>query len=453
MLFERIESHGLAHYSYIVGHRGEAVVIDPRRDCQVYLDKASKAGFRIAHVLETHRNEDYVVGSVELAARTRAQVWHADGQLDYQYGQAVEDHQTWQVGRLKIRAIHSPGHTPGSMSYLLYDAKGSPWVLFSGDALFAGDVGRVDLMGMDHAEEMAGWLHDTLFGKLLPLGDQVILCPAHGSGSVCGSAILDRPWTTLGLERQHNPRLQHTSRDAFIADVAQQLERPFYFERMEAWNVSGPPLLRRLRAPTPMSVESFIESRAEAFVLDTRTELAFSSAHVPKSLSIWMGGLSSFAGWFLDYNRPLLLVQEDEDPTPVLRQLVRLGYDDVIGYLAGGMLAWHTAGKESSAIKSITVQELCQRLDADEDLWILDIRSDLELERDGEIPDAHHIHVTQLPKHLGDVPKERTVTIFCGSGLRSMMAASLLQSTGWWDLVVVLGGLAGWNSVSCPIRL
>jgi hydroxyacylglutathione hydrolase len=133
--------------------------------------------------------------------------------------------------------------------------------------------------------------------------------------------------------------------------------------------------------------------------------------------------------------------------------LLRLGYDDVIGYLGGGMLAWHTAGKESSSIESITVQELCHRLDADEDLWILDVRSDLELERDGAIPGAHHIHLTQLPRHLGDVPKGRPVTIFCGSGLRSMVAASLLQSTGWRELVVVLGGLSGWSSVSCPIAL
>gem|GEM_PF-6042768 len=162
MLFERIESQGLAHYSYLIGDQGEAIVIDPRRDVDVYAQTATRAGMRIAHVLETHRNEDYLIGSLELVARTGAQVWHADGMLDYQYGQPAQDGQTWRIGRLKMRAIHSPGHTLGSMSYLLHDPDGAPWVLFTGDALFAGEVGRVDFLGMDRAPEMAGHLYDTL---------------------------------------------------------------------------------------------------------------------------------------------------------------------------------------------------------------------------------------------------------------------------------------------------
>ena len=170
MLFERVESEGLAHYSYIVGDRNEAVVIDPRRDCEVYSKMASKEGMRIATVIETHRNEDYVIGSMELSARTGAEVWHADGELDYRYGEAVEDGMTWNVGRFKIEAISTPGHTPGSMSYLLRDAGGDPWIVFTGDALFAGDLGRVDLLGMDRAEEMADQLYDSVFKRLLPLG-------------------------------------------------------------------------------------------------------------------------------------------------------------------------------------------------------------------------------------------------------------------------------------------
>ena len=181
MLFERIESEGLAHYSYLVGDQREAVVFDPRRDCEVYVERAYEQGLAIKHVLETHRNEDYLIGSVELAERTDAEIWHADSQLQYRYGRPAEDGQTWKVGRLEVRAIHSPGHTPGSMSYLLHDPEGEPWVVFTGDALFAGDVGRVDLLGMDRAEELAAQLYDTIFGKLLPLGDGVIVCPAHGA--------------------------------------------------------------------------------------------------------------------------------------------------------------------------------------------------------------------------------------------------------------------------------
>jgi hydroxyacylglutathione hydrolase len=453
MLFERIESSGLAHYSYLIGDQKEAVVIDPRRDVEIYEEKATKAGFRITHVLETHRNEDYVIGSMGLAARSGAQMWHADGQWDYAYGRAVEDGQTWDVGRLKIEAIHSPGHTPGMMSYLLYDPDGAPWIVFTGDALFAGDVGRVDLLGEDRLHEMAGMLYDTLFHKLLPLGDEVIVCPAHGSGSVCGASIAERVWTTIGLERRLNPKLQYTSRDGFIENVAEMLERPPYFRRMERMNLEGAPLLQDLPLPTPLAPGAFAGRAEEGVVLDTRMELGFGAAHVPDALSIWMGGLSSFAGWFLPYDRPLLLVNEEEDPTQATRHLLRMGFDNLTGYLSGGMLDWHRTGHRSAAIETVTVQELCHLLDADEEPWILDVRSDEELEEEGRITTARHIHITQLPDHMGEVPRDEPVYVFCGSGLRSMIGASMLQREGWQDLTVILGGFAGWESTTCPLEL
>jgi hydroxyacylglutathione hydrolase len=452
MLFERIESQGIAHYSYLVGDHHEAVVIDPQRDCQVYLEKAHRRGFHIAHVLETHRNEDYVTGSVELASHTGADIWHADEQLDYQYGQATTDGQTWKAGRLKITAIHSPGHTPGSMSYLLHDPSDKPWMVFTGDALFAGDVGRVDLLGMDRAQELAGVLYDSLFEKLLPLGDEVIVCPAHGSGSVCGSAIAERIWTTIGLERRLNPMLQQDDRDAFIARAARELERPPYFRRMEKLNIEGPPLLGVLPEPVPMSAKTFSEAAQTSIVVDTRSELGFSAAHVPQSLSIWLDGLPSFVGWFVPYDKPLLLVNETDDSMAVVQHLIRLGYDQIAGYLAGDMLAWHSAGHESQSVQTVTVQTLCQLLDEDEKLHVLDVRSESEVASAGEIPGAQRIHITQLPHRMGEVPKDRAVYIFCGSGLRSMMAASLLQRQGWKNLAVILGGLAGWSSMSCPLK-
>jgi hydroxyacylglutathione hydrolase len=452
MLFERIESQGLAHYSYLIGDQREAVVIDPRRDCEVYVQRAYQEGMRIKHVLETHRNEDYVVGSLELAQRTGAEICHADAQLDYQYGEAVEDGQDWQVGRLKVEAIHSPGHSPGSMSYLLRDPGGEPWMVFTGDALFAGDVGRVDLLGMDRAEEMAGLLYDTLFGKLLPLGDEVLVCPAHGAGSVCGTAIAERMWTTIGLERKLNPKLQFTGEAEFVAQVAKELERPPYFRMMEKYNVEGAPVLGSVPAPRPLKPGELAQERERALVLDTRMELGFASAHVPESLFIWLEGLPAFAGWFLPYETPILLVSEGEHPLQAARYLFRLGYDDLPGYLSGGMLAWHTAGLESSAVRTVTVQQLCFLLDEGEETSILDVRSEEELETTGRIPNAQHIHLTLLPGRLDEVPRDRTVYIFCGSGLRSMIAASMLRRAGWQRLVVVLGGLAGWNSVTCTLE-
>jgi hydroxyacylglutathione hydrolase len=453
MLFERIESPGLAHYSYLIGDGAEAVVIDPRRDVDVYVQKIIDAGMRLKAVLETHRNEDYVIGSLDLAARTGAKLWHADAQLDYGYGQPVEDGQTWQVERLKIEAIHTPGHTEGSMSYLLYDPHGDPWIVFTGDALFAGDVGRVDFLGMDRAPEMAGRLYDAIFERLLPLGDGVIVCPAHGSGSVCGSGIAERIWTTIGLERRLNAKLQFIDRDDFIANVVEEMEKAPYFSRMEQLNVQGPPLLGPLPSPPPLSLADFAAAMDDAVVLDTRIELGFSTAHVPGSLSIWLDNLPRFAGWFVPYDTPILLVNESADPTPAVRYLVRMGYDDIIGTLAGGMMAWHKAGRPSEHVQTVTVQELCGHLDSYDDVWLLDVRKEKELATQGQIPDAYNLPLAQLPERIDEVPVDRPVYIFCGSGMRAMTAASLLKQAGHRDPIVVLGGLSGWTSTTCPLEL
>jgi hydroxyacylglutathione hydrolase len=450
MLFTRIASEGISHYSYLIGDGREAVVIDPRIDCDTYVERAHIEGYHVLHVLETHRQEDFVLGSVALATRTGAEIWHADSQWDYRYGSAVKDGQTWKIGRLKLEAIHSPGHTPGSMSYLLYDPDGYPWMVFTGDALFAGDVGRVDFMGMDRAPEMAGSLYDTIFTRLLPLGDGVLVCPAHGPGSVCASDIGERMWTTIGLERLSNKKLLAAGRDEFILLTAKKLEYPPYFRQMEKLNLEGVSFCDTLAVP--LSVHDFTSRARDAIILDTRSELAFGSAHVPNALSIWSAGLPGFAGWFLTYDKPTLLVNESNNPGQVMPYLHRLGFFNVSGFLSGGMLAWHMAGRESAAIKTATVQSLCSLLDRGDSLWILDVRSIDELEHGGRLTGAHHIHLTELMSRMNEVPRDRAVCIFCGSGLRSMVAASILKREGWQDLVVVLGGLAGWKSVSCPIR-
>ncbi len=452
MLFERVSSEGIAHYSYIIGDENKAAVIDPRRDCNVYINKASKNGLQITDILETHRNEDYVIGSVELGSKTNANIWHADSQLSYKYGKPARDGQIWSFGRLKLQAIHSPGHTPGSFSYLLYDPDGNPWIIFTGDALFAGDVGRVDLLGMDKAKQMASMIHDTIFNKILPLGDDLIICPAHGTGSVCGSDIAERTWTTIGLEKKYNSKLQSKDRDEFISKITKKMERPPYFRKMETYNIEGAPILGSLPMLKPLSAKEFHEISKNAIVLDSRMETSFGAAHVPDSISIWQEGIPGFAGWFLPYDKKILLVCEQENITKVVRYLIRLGYDNLVGYLSGGMLSWHITGFESSSIEITTVQGLCRNLDEGKDVVTLDVRSEGELERVGKITGAKHIHITQILDRLEEVPKNKTVYIFCGSGLRSMIVASLLKRNGWKDLVVVLGGITGWNSIVCPIK-
>lgn len=453
MLFERIVSTGLAHYSYLIGDRNEAIVIDPRRDCQVYIQKAFSEGMRITHILETHRNEDYFTGSTALAGHTGAEIWHADEQWDYGYGKAARAGQRWKAGRLGVEALSTPGHTPGSLSYLLRDPDGLPWTVFTGDALFAGDVGRIDLLGQERAGEMAGLLYESIFQRLLPLGDGVLVCPAHGAGSTCGESIAERLWTSIGLERRHNPRLWAAGREDFVnALLKAHLERPPYFGMMEKVNLRGMPILETIPEPRPLSAPDFAALAEGATVLDSRMELGYAAAHVPNSLSIWSGGLASFAGWFLSYDKPILLVGEGNYTEEVVRILLRLGFDDIIGFLAGGMLSWHMAGLQSESQATINVQDFCRLLDQDIRPWILDVRSEAELKRNGTISGGQHIHITQIAERKEEVPIDRRVYIFCGSGLRSMIAASYLKRHGWQDLVVVLGGLAGWRSVKCPIR-
>jgi hydroxyacylglutathione hydrolase len=299
-------------------------------------------------------------------------------------------------------------------------------------------------------EEMASLLYGSLFDKLMKLDDGVIIYPGHGPGSVCGTAIAGRMWTTIGIERAHNPRLQYTDRAEFIANATRELERPPYFRQVEKLNVEGAPILGSMPVPKPMSPNEFVERARDAIVVDTRMEMGFGASHVPGAISIWLGGIPSFAGWFLPYDRPILLVNDTDNPEQAARSLIRMGYDGIDGYLSGEMHAWHTAGLESESTKTVTVHELCHLLDGRKGIWILDVRSEEEVAKT-QIPGAHNIHITQLPDRMDEVPRDRSVYVFCGSGLRSMIGASLLQRQGWHDLTVVLGGLAGWSSISCPI--
>jgi hydroxyacylglutathione hydrolase len=248
--------------------------------------------------------------------------------------------------------------------------------------------------------------------------------------------------------------LQFTDRESFVANVGKMLDYPPYFRMMEALNLEGAPLLGSLPGVPPLPPHEFAAQAKDAQVVDTRSEVGFGAAHVPGALSIWEAGLPSFAGWFLTYDRPVLLVSDSNEVTESVRHLCRIGFDDVAGFLGGGMLAWHKAGLASERIETITVQDLCHRLDQDsrdKEPWILDVRIEEEVEANA-IPLAHHIHLPELPERMDEVAEGQRVYVFCGSGLRSMLAASLLQRAGYSELTVVLGGLTGWSSVSCPLE-
>lgn len=452
MIFKRYVSEGLAHYSYLIADQGQAAVVDPRRDIDIYLTDAKLDEAQIKKVFETHRNEDYLVGSCEIEAVTGAKIFHGDKQLEYQYGIPAEDGQEWSIGRLKIQAINTPGHTPGSMSYLLHDPDGNPWILFSGDTLFSGDAGRVDLLGEDRLVEMANLLYDSIFNKILPLGDSIILCPAHGAGSVCGSKISERNWTTIGLEKKFNPLCQVKSEGDFVDLHARMLDRPPYFRKMEVLNLAGPPVIGRLPDLTPLSPKDFAEMIPTAQVVDTRDQVSFGGGHVTGSLSMWDTVLPGFAGWFLEYDKPIIFVCDPETTDDIGRKMLRMGFDHLVGYLRGGMLSWVVSGRPIERIPLVTADELCESMKVGKDQFILDVRAEDEFKGKG-LKSAEHIHLTQILESLDKIPKDKSVIPLCRSGNRSMLAASLLKQRGWEDVKLLTGGLAAWRANECELDL
>ena len=453
MIFERVKSEGIAHISYFIGSGNSAAVIDPRRDCQIYVDLAQKHGLKIKHIFETHRNEDYAIGSVELKNMTGAEVYHGRG-LDWKYGNTIDDGREFRLGKLRITSISTPGHTDESMSYILADTSSgnAPIMIFTGDTLFVGDVGRTDFGGPTDVQRMASNQYDSIFNKILPLGDGVILCPAHGAGSVCGSHIADRDESTLGIERLQNPMLQMGKDDFIRFKKAQKLEMPSYFRQMEKYNIEGAPLLGCLPTPMPLTPDEFkAEISRGAVVVDTSYPASFGGAHISGSYSIWLGGLSVFAGWVLPYDKPILLVLEDQSHLErAVRYLVRVGYDNIIGYLKEGMRSWSNAGFDTEPLNLLTVQELKTKLGKNETLNVVDARTSEEW-RSGHIKGSRNIYVGHIPAEMGDLSWQRQVVILCNVGFRASLGASVLLREGCRKVYNVLGGMTAWKAAGYPM--
>ncbi len=453
MIFERVKSNGIAHNSYLIGSGSQAAVIDARRDCSVYVDLAQQRGMRIRHIFETHRNEDYVIGSPELNKLTAAEVYHGYG-LDWKYGNTLRDGQEFQIGKLRLTAVHTPGHTDESMSYIITDlSSGEARVMvFTGDALFVDDVGRTDLYGPEEVPRLASDLYDSLFNRLLPLGDGVILCPAHGAGSLCGLHIGDRDESTIGIERIQNPALQMVERDAFIRyKLAERPEMPPYFTQMEKFNLEGPPLLGCLPLPAPLTPLEFKREMEEgAVVIDTSEPAAFGGAHIKGAYSIWLEGLPAFAGWVLSYDKPILLVLEDESHLDrAVRYLIRAGFDRIVGYLKGGTEGWYNAGFPTESLPLLSVHELKTKVDENEDLVVLDARGQDEWDS-GHVKGALHIYVGHIQQRLAEVPRDRPVAVICSVGHRAGLGASVLLRAGYQKVYNVLGSVKAWVAAGFP---
>lgn len=454
MLFERFISEGLAHISWLIGSGGQAAVIDPRRDCEIYLDAAAEGGVKITGIFETHRHEDFASGSAELAEACGAPVYHG-ARLPFSFGTPVRDNDRFPFGSLVLTVRETPGHTSESISIVVTRTASPdlPYLVFTGDLLFAGETGRVDLGDPAKTGSRAAEMYDSIAKKILPLGDNTIVCPAHGAGSVCGGEIQDYPLTTIGYERVVNPVFIE-DRARFIATkTAEHLYSPPYFRVMERGNLNGWP--RRPVQPHPepalsSGVRDIIASGVQ--VVDIRSPAAFAGGHIPGSLSIWRDGIPAFAGWFLGYETPILLIDDfNTHLSAVQRDLRRLGYDNPVQYLAGGFIAWAKQGGTVAQCGTCSVVEAARRRET-ESPFILDVRDIRNRQENGYIAGSRHTFVGEIPGRFAEIPRNRDILVYCDAGYKGSIAASLLLRNGYTRVTNILGGFTAWVNAGFAVE-
>lgn len=464
MLFERIEDSGLSQHSFVVGceRARQAVVVDPRRDVDAYLDFASARGLEILHVVETHIHADYASGARELAERTGATVWASGYDAGETYEVAfphkdLREGGAIEIGNVRLEPLHTPGHTPEHLSFLVYDGSRSrdvPEILLSGDFLFVGSLGRPDLLGEEAKIELARKQYASVREKLAGLPDGLEVHPAHGAGSMCGAGMSARPFSTLGFERIANAYLDpELTEEAFVAKLLDS-SPPFppYYRRMKKLNSAGPAVLKELPGRVAIAPAEFRGLAGGGHVvIDLRDQLAFGGGHVPGSFGIGLAGsLSTWASWVVPYEAPILLVPNSPgDVDPAVRALVRVGLDDVRGYLDGGIEAWRKAGFPIETVEQLDVRELQRRLASEEAPALLDVRTDAEWSS-GHIEGAVHVMGGFLEERIDEVPRQDGVAVICGGGYRSTVATSILRRAGFPHIMNVTGGMTAWRRAGLP---
>jgi len=459
LVFEQINSEGLAHLSYIIGDdkAGVVAVIDPRRDVDVYLEMARERGVRITHIIETHIHADFVSGSLELKARTGAPIYGGKS-VAYQFEvNQLHDGDELKLGNVTLRALHTPGHTPEHVSFLVMDAKQgtAPFGIFTGDVLFNLDVGRPDLLGGNTERKLAAQLYHSLFEKILPLGDRIEIYPSHGAGSACGKSIGDRRQSTIGNERVFSNTFAERTEAEFVEWILSGMpEPPTHYARLKKLNAVGAPVKGGVPILPPLSPQDFqnMMAKENTVAIDARSILAFGGGHIPGAINIALRPeFPNWVGWMIDPEKKILLVLESERAVVLAsQQLFRLGYDNVIGYLHDGMTSWQNAGLPFESIGEWTVSELNERKE-DEDLIILDVRSDEEW-RQGNVPGARHIYAPHLEEHLKELDKSKKIATYCGSGYRASIAASILKRGGFERVINVPGSWNAWTRAELPVE-
>jgi hydroxyacylglutathione hydrolase len=453
MHFRQFYLDCLAHASYLIGSGTEAVVVDPRRDIDIYLEDAKAHGFTIKHVIETHCHADFVSGHHELAARTGAKVYfgaRVDAKFEFV---GVRDGDEIRMDGVTLRFLETPGHTPESISVLVFNREESPTTpaaVLTGDSLFIGDVGRPDLLGSRmSAKELAGMLYDSLHEKLLALPDATKVFPAHGAGSMCGRNISSETSSTIGEQRRFNYALQPMPRDSFITMMTTDLpEAPSYFSRDARINLEGPVLIDDLPEPLAFSPEAVRKmQRGGHLVLDTRPAAPYGTGHIRGSMNIGLAGqFASWAGSLIKPEIPLIVVAEDAVSAREARtRLARVGVEKVSGYLDGGILAWHEAGLPLVTMEQISVEELAHRRQEKSVDTIVDVRRPAEWDR-GHIEGAIHMALNHLAQSALSLDRDSRIAIVCAGGYRSSIGSSVLEQLGFRNVVNVVGGVTAWTN-------
>lgn len=450
---------GLGCASYLLGCEayGLAAVIDPDRDVQKYLDAASARGMTITHIIETHLHADHVSGNSDLAVRTGAQICIHEGSGAEFSHQSLRDGDILELGNLRLRVLHTPGHTPESITLLIADTTRSdqPWLALTGDTLFVGDMGRPDLVGAEAANSLANDMYETIYKKILPLSDSLLIYPGHGAGSLCGKSIGLMRSTTLGYERISNPALTPRTREEFVQFAVSDLpEQPGNHARIKAMNRKGANPLGVVR-PVPLSIKDALPHfQRGAGLLDTRPKEDYVQAHIPGSIHLEADDqLSNRIGFILPPDVSLILLLGDADDfLRVVYSLARVGYENVIGYLAEGLDVWERMRLPLAAgdVKDIEPKELQTLLRADERLVVVDVREPWEF-RQGHVPGAILMPLGQLASRAAELDVERPLAVICASGSRSQSAAALLAQKGFKTIYNVLGGTGAWMGDGLPI--
>lgn len=462
MYFKQFYLNCLAHASYLIGSDGEAVVVDPQRDVDQYLDEAAAQNLKIKYVIETHLHADFVSGHRELAARSGAQIIFGEQAKATIPHRAVKNGDELTIGRVELRILETPGHTPEGICILVIDTEVSdqPQKVLTGDTLFIGDVGRPDLAGAKGytAQIMAGMMYDSLHEKLLRLDDAVEVFPAHGAGSMCGKNLSTETSSTIGQQRKVNYALQPMTKEQFVKIMTTDLpEAPAYFSKDAEINRTGAESLNGLPPAVALRPAEVCKLAGKgAVILDVRDAADFGAGHIPGALNIGLGGqFASWAGSLIPLTAPIVIVAGSDDKVAEAQlRLARVGLENVQGYLAGGIEGWEEAGLELDVVPQISVAKLKELIDTRPDLQIVDVRRPAEYQS-GHAPRAVTAPLANLPALLPGLALDATkqTALICAGGYRSSAGTSIMQQAGFKNLLNVTGGTKAWIDAGYEVEM